>query len=90
MKRYELWHSEVDGEFTFFPADDADLHPDRGAGARLIWTVDAVTWDEAQAKKHEFLGWELWQPMSGDPQTGSFQSPSPSAKSFKSGNHRRR
>lgn len=34
MKRYELWHSEVDGEFTFFPADDADLHPERGAGAR--------------------------------------------------------
>jgi hypothetical protein len=63
MKRYELWHSAADGEYTFFPADAAALHPDRGAGARLIWTVDAASWEEAQAKKHEFLGWEPYQPM---------------------------
>lgn len=63
MKRYELWHSAADGEYTFFPADDADLHPDRGEGARLIWTVDAASWDEAQAKKHEFLGWEPYPPI---------------------------
>jgi hypothetical protein len=63
MKRYELWHSEADGEYTFIPAEDAAPHPDSGTGARLIWTVDAASWEEAQAKKHEFLGWEPYQPM---------------------------
>ena len=48
MKRCKLWHYEAAGEFTFFPAEEAALHPDRGTGARLIWTVDAATWDKVK------------------------------------------
>lgn len=65
MKRYELWHSESEGCHTFFPANQrpADLTAD----ARLIWTVEADTWENAQTAKHEFLGLEAYQPMETDP-----------------------
>lgn len=65
--RYELWHSESEGCHTFFPSNQRpdDLEPD----ARLIWTVEAATWEEAQAAKHQFLGWEPYRPMSGSEST---------------------
>lgn len=58
---YELWHSASDGCHTFFPANQipGDLPDD----ARLIWTVEADTWEAAQAAKHDFLGWEPYRPM---------------------------
>jgi len=59
--RYELWHSESEGGHTFFSS-----HQRPGAleeDARLIWTTEAATWEEAQTAKHKFLGWEPYRPM---------------------------
>lgn len=58
---YELWHSESDGCYTFFPAEQppGDLPDD----ARLVWTVEASSWEAAQAAKHDFLGWEPYRPI---------------------------
>jgi hypothetical protein len=58
---YELWHSESDSCHTFFPSNQ---HPgDLPEDARLIRTVEASTWEEAQAAKHDILGWEPYRPM---------------------------
>jgi hypothetical protein len=59
---YELWFSDSEGCHTFFPA--TQRAPDLPAHARLIWTCEARDWEEAQRKKHEFLGWEPY--VSGD------------------------
>lgn len=32
---------------------------------RLIWTVEASSYNDAQRKKHEYLGWESYKPMPG-------------------------
>lgn len=63
MQKYELWHSEQEGSLAFFEASDErgrDLIPD---DAQLILVVEAESWEEAQAKKHDFLGWEPYKPM---------------------------
>lgn len=59
--RYELWHSESEGCHTFFPSNQRpdDLPED----ARLVWTVEASSWEAAQTAKYEFLGWEPYRPM---------------------------
>jgi len=31
--------------------------------AKLVWSVEAESWDEAQTKKHEYLGWEPYKPI---------------------------
>jgi hypothetical protein len=31
--------------------------------ARCLWTVEASSWEAAQAAKHDFLGWEPYQPL---------------------------
>jgi len=58
---YELWHSESEGGHTFFPSSQRpeDLPDD----ARLIWTVEASSWEAAQTAKHDFLGWEPYRAM---------------------------
>jgi hypothetical protein len=61
MQRFELW-KEPDG-FSFFPSDNdsarAALEPD----AKLIWTVEAESWEEASKRKNEYLGWEEYRPL---------------------------
>jgi hypothetical protein len=59
--KYELW-SEEDG-YSFFPEDNESARRLLGSKAKLIWTVEAATWDEARTKQHEFLGWDRYDPM---------------------------
>ena len=70
--RYELWHSASEGCHTFFPANQCPA--DLGADARLIWTVEAATWEEAQTAKHAFLGIEPYRPMESESES---ESPNP-------------
>lgn len=58
---YELW-KELDG-YSFFPEDNSIARSLLAPGAVLVWTVDANDWNEAQSKKHEFLGWEPYKPI---------------------------
>jgi hypothetical protein len=54
--RYELWE-ESGGDLGFFPESNLSARALLTAGARLIWSCEAVTWEDAQAKKREYLGW---------------------------------
>ena len=60
--KYELWYSEEDG-YSFFPESNNGARAILPSDAKLIWTTEAFTWEEAQIKKHEFLGWEKYKPM---------------------------
>ncbi len=57
--KYELW-KEADG-YSFFPEGNASARALLASDALLIWTVEAADWDNAQTKKHEFLGWEPYK-----------------------------
>ena len=61
MQRYELW-KESDG-YSFFPVDNDSAREALSADAKLVWTVEAANWEEANKKKHQHLGWEEYQPM---------------------------
>ena len=61
-KKYELW-KEASG-YSFFPEENESARRLLEPGAILVWSVDATSWDEAQTKKHEFLGQEPYKPMS--------------------------
>lgn len=55
---YQLWYSDEETSYAFFskgdPANMALLEPD----AKLIWEVDAESWEDAVAKQARYLGWD--------------------------------
>ena len=59
--KYELW-KEPDG-YSFFPEGNSSARCLLAPDAQLVWTVEATDWNEAQAKRHAFLGWEPYNPM---------------------------
>jgi hypothetical protein len=65
---YVLYSSDSEGSLNFFEegatAAKALLKPD----ARLVWKVEAKSWEIACLKEHEFLGWEPYKPMISDPE----------------------
>lgn len=69
--KYELWHSATDNAFTFFPSDSPPMLGVIEPDARKLWTVEAGSWNEAQTKMHEFLGWEPYIPVEDDEATES-------------------
>ena len=70
MKKYELWRTTEKGlADSFFEAGTSDekrhqlLEPD----ARLIWTCEASSWDEAQQKRYDFMAWGTYRPLGDRP-----------------------
>lgn len=61
--KYVLYQSESDSSFSFFLEGDDRSIGALAADARLIWSVEAASWEEACELKHEFLGWEPYKPM---------------------------
>ncbi|MEM7234015.1 MAG: hypothetical protein AAF517_17690 [Planctomycetota bacterium] len=60
---YELWWSEEEPSYSFFPESNESargLHP---IDAQLVRTFEARSWEDACRQKHEFLGWEPYRPM---------------------------
>ena len=61
-KKYELWHSESEGGHAFFCCEHntarAQLEPD----AKLVWTVDAISYADARRKLNEHMGWGPYEP----------------------------
>lgn len=55
--RYELWYSESESSCALLHeggiASDHLKEPD----AKVIWTVEAETYEEALQKRNDFLGW---------------------------------
>jgi hypothetical protein len=58
--KYEL-RKEPDG-YSFSRRGNVSARSLLASGAQLVWTVEAKDWNEAQAKKHDFLGWEPTSP----------------------------
>jgi hypothetical protein len=58
---YQLWHSEQGG-YTFFERENVAARKLLEPDAKLIWEVCAASFFEAQAKKHEYLGWNPYVP----------------------------
>ena len=73
--KYVLWHSASESSYTFIHEGDATSDHFRPQDARVIWTVDADTYEEALQKRNDFLGW-------GEYKTGglTFDYPPPSKR----------
>ncbi len=61
LVRYELWEDE--SSLSFFAGGDESMRRLLTSAARLVWSCDAHSWEEAQTLKHQHLGWEPYQPM---------------------------
>ena len=64
MQTYELWQHESD--YSFFPASNATAREQLPAGASMIWSVETASWNEACAKRNEYLGWGPYEPLDDD------------------------
>ncbi len=56
-KKYELWSSASEGSDTFFNADNDSIRNILAADAKLICIIEASSWNEAQQKRYDFMGW---------------------------------
>jgi len=61
--KYELWESIEGGGYSFFPADNASARALLEPDDRLIWTVEANSWEEASQAQYNYLGWGHYHPM---------------------------
>ena len=59
LTRFELW--KVGAGHTFFPEDNLAARDLLEPDAKLVWSVEARSWDEARTRMHEFLGWEPYR-----------------------------
>lgn len=55
--KFELW--KLEKGYTFFSQDNESARSLLEPGAKLAWTVEAKSWEEARARMREFLGWGL-------------------------------
>jgi len=65
MTKYLLYRSDDENSYAFFEEGDERQIRLLPANATLVWSVHASSWEEAQIKKHEYLGWEPYRPMGG-------------------------
>jgi hypothetical protein len=60
FQKYELWRSPDGGMDSFFAASasaDEQKHERLEPDSKLIWTTEAASWNEAQQKRYDFMGW---------------------------------
>ncbi len=59
--KYQLWHSESESGYTMAPAGDPHrLNP---SDARVVFTCEAESFNEALQKRNDFLGWGEHKPF---------------------------
>jgi len=66
---YELWISEEDAENTFSTPENIQDMKDRGLlgkEPKLVWSIEANSWNEAMIKYHKHMGWEPYKPMTDE------------------------
>ena len=59
--RHEAWS---DG--SFFPIINLSARSLVEEGSKIIWCVEAVSWDDAMARYNEWKGYEPYRPMDED------------------------
>ena len=65
--KYELWDDGESG-YPFFPEDNDSARKLLRVEAKLIWTIEAETWNDAMRAFHDHMGWEPYKPMSDQSQ----------------------
>ena len=57
--RYELWQSVNESTVSYMLLYEGDTVSDhmKDPGSKVIWTCEAVTYEEALQKRNDFLGW---------------------------------
>ncbi len=55
--KYELWSSATEGSKTFCPADNNSVKAILAPDAKLICVIEATSWNEAQQKYCDLMGW---------------------------------
>jgi hypothetical protein len=66
MKTYELWRSVSTGSDFFFEVDDACDREALDSDAILVCTIRAASWNEAQQKRYDFMGWGHYKTFEED------------------------
>ena len=61
MKQYELWRSEDGLRDSFFQAGDETAYQWLEPSSYLVWTVAAKSYNEAQRKRYDFMGWGTYR-----------------------------
>ena len=59
--KYELWRSARENSDSFFAADNQGAREMLPPDARLIRVIGAASWNEAQQKRYDFMGWGNYQ-----------------------------
>lgn len=55
--KYELWHSETDRTYMLLFEGDTGSDRSKEPDAKVVWTVEADTYEEALQKRNDYLGW---------------------------------
>lgn len=65
--KYELWQTEDEQgnvkSYSLFPEDKESARRLLEPNAKLIWTVEATSYEEACSRRNEFLQWESYTPL---------------------------
>ena len=61
LTRHELWRPPDGSCDSFFAANNNSARQLLEPDSRLIFVVEAVSWDEAQQKRYEFMRWGIYR-----------------------------
>jgi hypothetical protein len=55
--KYELWQSESTGSYMLLYEGDTSSDHVKDPDAKVTWTCEAETYEEALQNRNDFLGW---------------------------------
>jgi hypothetical protein len=61
--KFELWRSESESSYMLLLEGDAASDHVKPEDAKVVWTIEASTYEEALEKRNEFLGWGEYKRM---------------------------
>lgn len=65
-KKYELWSSASEGSDTFFPTENDSARNSLAPDAKLACVIEATSWNEAQQKRYDLMGWGHYRTIEED------------------------
>lgn len=65
-EKYELWSSASEGSDSFFLVDKDSARDGLAPDAKLVCVIEATSWNEAQQKRYDFMGWGHYKTIEED------------------------
>ena len=59
--KYELWYSASESSYMLLYEGDTASDKFKGRDSKVIWTVEADTYELALQKRNDFLGWGKYE-----------------------------